>query len=387
MNKPKLVRVTTVPISLDKLLHGQLRFMSTYYEVIALSSDKEYLSRVGDREGVRTFPLAMSRKITPIADLLAIIKLFFFLRKEKPLIVHSHTPKAGLVAMMAAKLARVPIRLHTVAGLPLMETNGIKRVILNLVEKLTYACATKIYPNSNGLKDIIVQEKFCASSKLKVLGNGSSNGIDIGYFDPELFTESQNLDLRQSLTIGTSDFVFIFVGRLVSDKGINEMVAAFENHQILHPQSKLLLVGDYEPDLDPLAPKTLEAIQNNKGILTTGFQADVRPYFALANALVFPSYREGFPNVVMQAGAMGLPCIVTNINGCNEIINEGINGIIVSVKNTTSLLLGMNVFVENSQLFYQLQTNSRSIIATRYNQQVIWEAIKKEYDQLSVTLY
>ncbi len=387
MNKSKLVRVTTVPISLDKLLHGQLRFMSTYYEVIALSSDKEYLSRVGDREGVRTFPLAMSRKITPIADLLAIIKLFFFLRKEKPLIVHSHTPKAGLVAMMAAKLARVPIRLHTVAGLPLMETNGIKRVILNLVEKLTYACATKIYPNSNGLKDIIVQEKFCASSKLKVLGNGSSNGIDIGYFDPELFTESQNLDLRQSLTIGTSDFVFIFVGRLVSDKGINEMVAAFENHQILHPQSKLLLVGDYEPDLDPLAPKTLEAIQNNKGILTTGFQADVRPYFALANALVFPSYREGFPNVVMQAGAMGLPCIVTNINGCNEIINEGINGVIVSVKNTAGLLLSMNEFVENSQLFYQLQTNSRSMIATRYNQQVIWEAIKNEYDQLSVTLY
>ena len=387
MNKPKLVRVTTVPISLDKLLHGQLRFMSAYYEVIALSSDKEYLSRVGDREGVRTFPLEMSRKITPIADLLAIIKLFFFLRKEKPLIVHSHTPKAGLVTMIAANLARVPIRLHTVAGLPLMETNGIKRVILNLVEKLTYACATKIYPNSFGLKDIIVQEKFCASSKLKVLGNGSSNGIDIGYFDPELFTESQNLDLRQSLTIGTSDFVFIFVGRLVSDKGINEMVAAFENHQILHPQSKLLLVGDYEPDLDPLAPKTLEAIQNNKGILTTGFQADVRPYFALANALVFPSYREGFPNVVMQAGAMGLPCIVTNINGCNEIINEGINGVIVSVKNTAGLLLSMNEFVENSQLFYQLQTNSRSMIATRYNQQVIWEAIKNEYDQLSVTLY
>ena len=387
MNKPKLVRVTTVPISLDKLLHGQLRFMSAYYEVIALSSDKEYLSRVGDREGVRTFPLEMSRKITPIADLLAIIKLFFFLRKEKPLIVHSHTPKAGLVTMIAANLARVPIRLHTVAGLPLMETTGIKRVILNLVEKLTYACATKIYPNSNGLKEIIVQEKFCASSKLKVLGNGSSNGIDIGYFDPELFTESQNLDLRQSLNIGTSDFVFIFVGRLVSDKGINEMVAAFASHQILHPQSKLLLVGDYEADLDPLTPITLEAIQNNSAILTTGFQADVRPYFALANALIFPSYREGFPNVVMQAGAMGLPCIVTNINGCNEIINEGINGVIVSVKNTASLLLSMNEFVENSQLFYQLQTKSRSMIATRYNQQVIWEAIKNEYDQLKVTLY
>ena len=384
MSKPKLVRVTTVPISMDKLLHGQLRFMSTYFEVVAISSDSAYLERVGVREGVRTFPIDMSRKITPLADFLAICKLYFFLRKEKPLIIHSHTPKAGLVAMIASKLAAVPHRLHTVAGLPLLETKGFKRSILNWVEKLIYVCATNVYPNSFGLQEIIVQNKFCHSSKLKVLGNGSSNGIDIEYFNPSLYTESQNLSLRQQLHIGPSDFVYVFVGRLVSDKGINEMVAAFERHQTQHPLSKLLLVGDYEADLDPLLPNTLQAIQTNDAIITTGFQADVRPYLALSNALVFPSYREGFPNVVMQAGAMGLPCIVTDINGCNEIIKEGVNGVIVSVKNTDNLLLFMNEFVDNSQLFNQLQANSRAMIATRYNQQVIWEAIKKEYIQLTV---
>ena len=384
MSKPKLVRVTTVPISMDKLLHGQLRFMSTYFEVVAISSDREYLERVGVREGVRTFPIAMSRKITPLADFLAICKLYFFLRKDKPLIIHSHTPKAGLVSMIASKLAGVPHRLHTVAGLPLLETKGFKRTILNSVEKLTYACATNVYPNSLGLQEIIVQNKFCVPSKLKVIGNGSSNGIDIDHFNPGLFTEAQNLTLRQRLNIGPSDFVFVFVGRLVSDKGINEMVAAFERHQTQHPLSKLLLVGDYEADLDPLLPRTLQAIEKNQSIISTGFQADVRPYLALSNALVFPSYREGFPNVVMQAGAMGLPCIVTDINGCNEILKEGVNGVIVSVKNTDDLLLFMNEFVDNSQLFNHLQANSRTMIATRYNQQVIWEAIKKEYIQLTV---
>lgn len=384
MSKPKLVRVTTVPISMDKLLHGQLKFMSSYFEVVAISSDAAYLERVGVREGVRTYPITMSRKITPLADFLAICKLYFFLRKEKPLLVHSHTPKAGLVAMIASKLAGVPHRLHTVAGLPLLESKGLIRRLLDFVEKITYACATNVYPNSFGLQEIIVQNKFCVSSKLKVIGNGSSNGIDVGYFNPELFTKQQILSLRQQLQIGSSDFVFVFVGRLVSDKGINEMVAAFESHQTNHPYSKLLMVGDYEADLDPLLPNTLQTIQTNEAIITTGFQADVRPYLALSNALIFPSYREGFPNVVMQAGAMGLPCIVSDINGCNEIIKEGVNGVIVSVKNTDNLLLPMNEFVDNSQLFNHLQANSRSMIVTRYNQQVIWEAIKNEYTHLTV---
>ena len=137
MVKPKLIRITTVPLSLEKLLEGQLEFMQNYFEVTAISSEKERLDAEGKKQGVATFYLEMTRQITPLKDIAAVFKLYHFLKKEKPSIVHSHTPKAGVVGMMAAWLARVPNRLHTVAGLPLMETTGLKRKVLNVVEKLT----------------------------------------------------------------------------------------------------------------------------------------------------------------------------------------------------------------------------------------------------------
>ena len=377
--KQKLIRITTVPISLDKLLTGQLRFMSSHYEVIAVSAEKENLEKIGKKENVRTFHVEMSRKITPVADLIAVFRLFLFLRKEKPLIVHSHTPKAGIVGMLAAKLAGVPQRLHTVAGLPLLEAVGFKRKVLDFVEKVTYACATKVYPNSAGLKDIIIQNNYCNPVKLKVIANGSSNGIDTEFFNPALFSIEQRKSLRQELAIEDTDFVFVFVGRLVKDKGINELVSAFQLLSAKHSQAKLVLVGDYENDLDPLSSSTLEIINQNPAIISVGFQYDVRPYFAISDALVFPSYREGFPNVVMQAGAMELPSIVSNINGCNEIIVEDINGIIIPVKDADAILLKMSLFMENEIYFKQLKTNTRSMITTRYDQLVVWNSILKEY--------
>ncbi|TBX66368.1 glycosyltransferase family 1 protein [Flavobacterium silvisoli] len=387
MEKQKLIRITTVPLSLDKLLNGQLRFMSAYYEVIAVSSDKAGLDKIGEKEGVATFHVEMSRKITPIADLMAVFRLFWFLKKEKPLMVHSHTPKAGIVGMLAARLAGVPHRLHTVAGLPLLETTGMKRKILDFVEKLTYASATQVYPNSHGLQSIIIQNNYCKPSKLKVIANGSSNGIDTTVFDPALFSEATQSALRKELAIDEHDFVFVFVGRLVKDKGINELVSAFDALRQTQGDSavsncKLLLVGDYETDLDPLLPETLARIHHNSAIRAVGFQNDVRPYLAIANALVFPSYREGFPNVVMQAGAMGLPCIVTDINGCNEIIEEGINGTLIPVKNEKALLEKMRLFLENTNYYLRLQHHSRAMITSRYDQKVVWEAILAEYRKL-----
>ena len=382
MKNLKLVRITTVPLSLDKLLSGQLHFMSYFYEVIAVSSEKEYLEKIGKRENVSTFHLEMSRKITPISDLLAVVKLYFFLRKEKPFIVHTHTPKAGIVGMLAAKLAGVPHRLHTVAGLPLLESEGFKRKLLDFVEKLTYNCATKVYPNSNELLDIINSNNYCPIKKLKVIANGSSNGIDTTYFNPKLFSETQNMELKNVLAISSFDFVFVFVGRLVSDKGINEMVSAFKIVYEKYPKAKLLLVGDYETDLDPLLPSTLVQIQTNKAIKTVGFQNDVRPYLAISNALVFPSYREGFPNVVLQAGAMGLPAIVSNINGCNEIIVEGENGTIIPVKNTASIVKKMELLMTDEIYLNKLKSNAREMIVTRYEQKLVWEAILQEYKNL-----
>lgn len=377
--KEKIIRITTVPISLEKLLSGQLRFMSSFYEVIAVSSEKENLEKFGKSQEIPVFHLEMTRKITPLKDIIAVVKLFFFLRKTKPLMVHSHTPKAGIVGMLAAKLAGVPHRLHTVAGLPLLEASGPKRKILDVVEKFTYACANRVYPNSFGLKDIIIENDFCKTEKLKVLANGSSNGIDTSYFNSELFSKDENLNLKKELGILNDDFVFIFVGRLVRDKGINEMVQAFELLQKENAKIKLLLVGDYENDLDPLSSATVESINSNDSILAVGFKNDVRPYFAIANTLVFPSYREGFPNVVMQAGAMNLPCIVSNINGCNEIIIEKENGFIIPVKDELAIFEALKKILTDISLTTKMKMNARPMIVSRYEQKVVWEAILSEY--------
>lgn len=382
MSKPKLIRITTVPLSLDKLLGGQLHFMNSYYEVIAVSAEKEYLEKVGAKENVRTFHLELTRKITPVQDLIAVIKLFFFLRKHKPLIVHTHTPKAGIIGMLAAVLAGVPNRLHTVAGMPLLESTGFKRKVLDFVEKLTYSCATKVYPNSYGLADIISKNNYCRLDKLKVLANGSSNGIDTTYFNPELFSQEEKETLRKQLDIKATDFVFVFVGRIVKDKGINELVQAFEQLSDDNAKVKLFLVGDYESDLDPLLPETLAIINDNKAIIAVGFQSDVRPYLAISDTLAFPSYREGFPNVVMQAGAMGLPCIVSNINGCNEIIAEGENGLIVPVKNTAALFEAMKKILTQTSITVRLKAKARAMIVNRYEQKLVWQAILAEYQKL-----
>ena len=380
---PKLFRVTTVPESLNILLRGQHKFMSKNgFEVIGISSAGNALNEVSQEEEIRVIEINMSRKITPIKDFLSVYNLYKLIKKEKPIIVHSHTPKAGVVAMMAAKIANVPIRLHTVAGLPLMEAKGIKRKLLNFVEKVTYACATKVYPNSKGLYDFIVEEELISSIKMKIIANGSSNGIDTSYFDSERISEEQRHELRTKLNIQKTDFVFVFVGRWVGDKGINELIDAFA--RIKDSNVKLLLVGGLESDLDPLKSETIHEIDKNKNIISVGFQKDVRPYFAISHCLVFPSYREGFPNVVLQAGAMGLPSIVSNINGCNEIIQEGINGLIIPSKDRESLYTVMHKIISDEAWRKQLAGNARDIIVSHYEQKLVWDALLIEYNHLLI---
>jgi glycosyltransferase involved in cell wall biosynthesis len=325
----------------------------------------------------------MSRKITPLKDVLSVIKLYFFFKKEQPFIVHSHTPKAGIVSMLAAKLAGLPNRLHTVAGLPLMEATGCKRRILNIVEKLTYSCATKVYPNSKGLYDFIIENNFTVPKKLNIIANGSSNGIDTSKFKRSLFTEYENNVLKNKLGIRNDDIVFVFVGRLVKNKGINELVASFIKLSKLNIQnSKLLLVGSFENELDPLNEKTRNSIDQNTSIISVVWQQDVRPFFAISNVLVFPSYREGFPNVVMQAGAMNLPSIVTDINGCNEIVLEGKNGWIIPVKDEGAIFEKMKYCLENPNDVLRVAKDSRKLITSRYERKMVWEALLIEYKLL-----
>jgi glycosyltransferase involved in cell wall biosynthesis len=377
-----LIRMTTVPISLKVLLRQQLRYMTDYYNVLAVSSPNKELGQVAAAEEVRTASVEMTRSITPLKDLKALWRLYKLFKKEQPLIVHTHTPKAGLLGMLASRLAGVPIRLHTVAGLPLMEAKGGKRKVLEWVEWLTYLCAHRVYPNSKNLAHFIIKSRFCKINKLKVIGNGSSNGINTDFFKRTDDIVNEAVGLKHKLGISDNDFVFVFIGRLVKDKGIQELVEAFTAIHARYPQARLLLVGPYEHALDPLPGTTIEKIQQDPAIIQVDFQQDVRPYLAMSHVLAFPSYREGFPNVPMQAGCMELPAIVTDINGCNEIVEEGKNGLIVPVKNSPLLQAAMERLLVDKALYLQLKSNARSMIAERFDQKLLWKAILEEYQEL-----
>ncbi len=387
MNRNKIIRITTVPASLSKLLEGQLAFMNQYYKIIAISSKGSILESLAKTENIRVHPIDMTRKITPFKDLVSLIQMYCFFKKEQPQIVHTHTPKAGTLGMIAAKLAGVKIRMHTVAGLPLFEKKGFKRKILNLVEKITYCCATNIYPNSFGLMNIIKEKKICNSNKLKVIANGSSNGIDLEYFNPDLFTLESISQLKSDLNITPDDFVFLYIGRIVSDKGINELIDAFDMISQKDKNIKLILVGREESNLDPISSKSSVKINSNINIIRVGYQKDVRPYLNISNVLVFPSYREGFPNTVIQACAMMLPAIVTDINGCNEIVINNHNGIVIPVKDRKALYLAMvKVIKEKEVTLKNFSKNSRNMIK-KYNRKVVWEALLLEYKTLEKKVY
>ena len=380
--KLKLIRITTVPLSLKVLLRRQLHFMSSHFNVLAVSSPGQLLTEVSEQEGVKTAAVEMTRTITPLKDLKALWQLYGVLKREKPAIVHTHTPKAGLLGMLAAKMAGVPIRLHTVAGLPLMETSGKKRKVLEGVEKLTYSCATRVYPNSQNLAQFILQNGFCSNSKLKVLGNGSSNGIDTTFFKTSPAIQEAADRLNKQYNISGEDFVYLFIGRLVKDKGIEELVEAFVELKRKSGRIKLLLVGPYEPELDPLSGSVEKTIEEDKDIICAGFQQDVRPFLQISQPLVFPSYREGFPNVPMQAGCFDLPSVVTNINGCNEIIKHGENGLIIPVKNKAALSEAMEQLLIDKAAYNKMKQNARSMIVARYDQQHFWNLLLTEYQEL-----
>lgn len=377
----KIIRTATVSISLDILLRGQLSFLNSKYEIVAVSGKDKHLDLVATREGVRVIDLPMRRAISPFADLLSLIKLFFLFRKERPDMVHSITPKAGLLSMIAASFAGVPIRVHTYTGLLFPTSVGFKKILLLNMDRLLCKFATHIYPEGEGVKNDLLNNKV-TKKPLNVLANGNVNGIDVDFFSPDKVGKLDVRDLKSHLGITENDFVFVFAGRLVQDKGINELVAAFVSLSKLNSNCKLLLVGSLEAELDPLFSITIQNINNHPSIISVGWQDDIRPYLSISNVLVFPSYREGFPNVVLQAGAMELPSIVTDINGCNEIIYDEINGLIIPVKNDIALESAMKKILLDTDFYFKLKNNSREQIVSRYSQDLVWNAILEEYQKL-----
>lgn len=372
----KLIRTSTIPASLENLLKGQLKMLSKYYNVLAVSSPGDDMETIEEREGVRTIAIPMERSISLIKDFISLIRLIVLFAKERPDMVHSITPKAGLLSMLAAWITRVPVRMHTFTGLVFPTATGKMQKLLIAMDRLTCFCATHINPEGEGVKRDLVNYNI-TSKPLHIIANGNVNGIDLEYFDktPEVVEKACSYKKE-----GT--FTFCFVGRMVRDKGINELVHSFLRLYQKDERVRLLLVGPFEKELDPVLPEVEEHILHHPGICYIGYQNDVRPFLVASDALVFPSYREGFPNVVIQAGAMGLPAIVTDINGCNEIVLPDLNGVIIPSKDEQALYESMKYFASHPVEVERMAANARPLIASRYEQRIVWNALLDEYKSI-----
>ena len=379
--RKKIIRTATVPLSLDLFCRGLLRDLSARYEIIALSSPQPELDSIRKREKVRTISVPMARKIAPFSDLKSLFELIRVFRKERPDMVHSITPKAGLLSMMAAKWTRVPVRIHTFTGLIFPYEKGWKRRLLMTTDRLTASCATHVIPEGVGIRDDLIRFKI-TRKPLRVLGNGNVRGIDLSHYVRTEKLSRSAADLRNYYNIPDEGFAFIFVGRLDRDKGIDELVQAFRKLEQEYPNAHLFLVGAEEPEGKSILDETKEIIARDDHIhLSDGWQADVRPWYAAADALVHPSRREGFPNVVIEAGAMGLASIVTDINGSREIVKDGQNGTIVPAQDPEAMYAAMKDFLDHPEKVQEMAAAARDL-SKRYEQKYVRQCLDVFYKEV-----
>lgn len=375
----KFFITTTIPTTLN-FFRGYLRFLSDRFNVCAISSKPEELQLIGEREGVSTHCIPMARPIALLRDAVCLFKFIFFFLKERPYVVHGNTPKASMLSMVAAWVTRVPVRIYMCHGLRYQGTQGKMRKLLMWMEKLTCACATEVICVSNGVRDTFAADGICNLNKSVVIGAGSATGLDVEHFHPEVVEHNV---LRTELGLSQDDFVFIFVGRIVTDKGINELVSAFNRLSEEYPQTHLVLIGNEELEQNPITADSRSIIHSNKRIHAIGRRTDVRPYLKDADAFVFPSYREGFGMVLIEANAMGTPAISSDIIGCNEIILEGENGTLIPSKNEEALYVKMKEWVEYPEEVKRMSDSCRKSIVERYNRSDVWKLYLEEYLRLT----
>lgn len=326
--KPRIVYITTVPLSALTLLRGQLGYLREHgFEVLVVCSPGKELGALMRSEGVRAFTVPMRRDISPVRDAVALWKLFRLLRTLKPDIVNASTPKASLLGTLAAKLARVPVRVYTLRGLRLETVMGPKRLILGLAERATAAGADRVVCVSEGLRRVCVEFGLSPAKKTLVLGKGSSNGVDAGRFltTDEVLERSRKLRGRLGIPEGVP--VIGFVGRLSRDKGIVELLDAHETVLKSFPQTRLLLLGSFEEE-DPIPASYRRRLEEHPRVIQASFTQDTAPYYHLMDVLALPSYREGFPNVVLEAAMAGVPTVGFRTTGVVDAVVDGVTGIL-----------------------------------------------------------
>ena len=374
--RKKIFIVTTVPETFANILKEQPRFLSKYFDVQMVTSCDDNLSSVN--EGVKVHCVPMVRGINILRDLISVLKMITLFLKERPLLVHSYTPKAGMVTMLAAFICRVPVRIHTFTGLIFPTQSGFKKKLLINIDRLTCACATTVVPEGKGVENDLVNYRVTLKP-MNVIGHGNIAGVNIDFFKSGLeFVRSKVDALRIELGFSNDSFVFCYVGRLNRDKGLKELAEAFTK---CPAHVHLLIVGGHDVQA-PVDARTLDVLQQHKRIHLLGFQDDIRIALEASDALVLPSYREGFPNVVLQAGAMSKPCVVTDISGCNEIIEQGVNGWLAKPKDTQSLLRAMfEAIDETPEKLSRMGAFARLRVTERFEQTAHWERMKAFYSQ------
>lgn len=370
-------------MALRYLLPGQMHFMANNgFDVLMISADGKELAEVIEKEQCRHIVVPMTRKITPLQDIKCLFHLIKIFRKEKPDIVHSHTPKAGLLGMLAAKLSGVKVRIHTVAGLPLMVEKGFKYQLLKFIEKLTYAAAGHVWPNSNSLLQFILKNKLCKTSKLKIIAKGSTNGIQLDRFKKENLDPKIIDEIKTQINYSQQNRYLLSIGRLVVDKGITELVHVFTQLQKTNGDLILILAGEYETTLDPLPEETLQEIEVNPSIIHIHWTTQVEYYMHLADFFIFPSHREGFPNVLLQSGAMGLPIICSHITGNIDIVTNNETGLIFDKGNEQQMLSLLNYALLHPQHMQRMAKKLQQEIKENYPQENIWQKMLEAYKSL-----
>lgn len=373
----KLLIVTTVPSTLRYILSGQPKFLSRFFDVATVSTPGADLENVADIEGVKTYGIAMARGIAPLSDLISLLKMIWLFVRIRPDIVHSYTPKAGLICALAGIFTRVPVRIHTFTGLIFPTATGLKKRILSFLDKLVCRLNTIVVAEGEGVKN---QLQTITNEKIEIVGYGNIAGIDLNHFDPERFVVGQTVaEFKSSLGINRS-FVFCFIGRLNKDKGVAELVSAFiELSQ--HYDVELLLLGEIEK-INPLSRETLDLIERHPCIHYLGFLEDIRVPLLCCDVFVLPSYREGFPNSVIQACAMLKPCLVTDVPGSNEIIIPDVNGWVVPAKSSSELLNAMTCIVNTpSQRIKEMGGAARDNVGAKFERHAYLEKLVEFYQE------
>lgn len=356
-NKKKILRAVTSAQSLAFCRDVMVKMRAMGYDMVAVTSPGPELDSLRHDDGFHCVAVPMHRRISPVADLVSLVRLVIVMAKERPWVVHSMTPKAGLLCMIAAWLTGVPVRVHTFTGLVWPTATGLKRRLLMMTDRITCACATHVIPEGKGvLHDL--QHGGITSKPMRVLGHGNVKGVDIERFDPS----------RLGAQTASGAFTFLFVGRIVSEKGINELVEAFARLHEEQPATRLVLVGNYETELDPLSQGTRRIIDAMDAIETPGPKRgdDLVSAYDEADCFVMPSYREGFPNVVLEAGAMGLPSVVTDINGSREIVENGKNGLVVPPRDAAALYDAMKLMATDNEARQRMAREARPMIVSRF---------------------